>query len=438
MADYLNVNGKTIEIKFLKFPIFSNIFHYFCGAPVAHFGLFRRATRVPQILSLSSKPFMSASKNTTARLRKRKRASGRTALFIDYYHNGKRSYEYLNLYLIPEVTREDKNKNKETLRLAEAVLAKRLVEIQNERFGFEDGFKLDVNFFAYYAKLCEQRHGEMSRGNWGNWLGAFEHLKLYCSEDTTFRDVTPEFVQGFKDFLNKATYLRDARKRAKTTRNSKPLSSATKASYFNKLRACLNQAFDEGIIPRNPMRGIEGFKIEDRERVYLTFDELKAMAKTECRYPVLRDAFLFSCLTGLRKSDIEKMTWGEVRQQGEFTRIVFRQKKTGSQEYLDINPQAVEYMGRRGDAEDKVFPRFSYSNFYLYELKSWAMRAGVNKNITFHSGRHTFAVLMFDLGADIYTVQKLLGHREIHTTQIYAKVMDKKKQEAAMLIPPIK
>ena len=71
------------------------------------------------------------------------------------------------------------------------------------------------------------------------------------------------------------------------------------------------------------------------------------------------------------------------------------------------------------------------------ELKRWAVRAGITKDITFHSGRHTFAVMMLDLGADIYTVQKLLGHKELHTTQIYAKVMDKKKQEAAMLIPPI-
>ena len=194
-------------------------------------------------------------------------------------------------------------------------------------------------------------------------------------------------------------------------------------SYFNKLRACINQAFEDGIIPHNPLRGIEGFKVEERERVYLTLEEVKAMAAAECKYPILRRAFLFSCLTGLRKSDIEKMKWKEVRQQGEFTRIVFRQKKTGGQEYIDINPH--------------VFPNFSYSSYYLMELKRWAVRAGITKNITFHSGRHTFAVLMLDLGADIYTVQKLLGHKEIHTTQIYANIMDKKKQEAAMLIPQI-
>ena len=161
------------------------------------------------------------------------------------------------------------------------------------------------------------------------------------------------------------------------------------------------------------------------------------MVEAECKYPALRNAFLFSCLTGLRKSDIEKMKWSEVRQQGEFTRIVFKQKKTGGQEYIDINPQAVVFMGERRKPEDHVFPNFAYSSFYLMELKRWAMRAGITKDITFHSGRHTFAVLMLDLGADIYTVQKLLGHKEIHTTQIYAKIMDKKKQEAVCMIPDI-
>ena len=152
---------------------------------------------------------------------------------------------------------------------------------------------------------------------------------------------------------------------------------------------------------------------------------------------MLKRAFLFSCLTGLRKSDIEKMRWREVKQQGEFTRIIFRQKKTGGQEYMDISPQAVEYLGKRGNDDSLVFSGFHYSAYLLGELKTWAVRAGITKNITFHSGRHTFAVLMLDLGADIYTVQKLLGHKEIHTTQVYAHIMDKKKQAAVSMIPSV-
>lgn len=372
------------------------------------------------------------------RLRKRKLASGNVSLYLDIYINGKRSYEWLSLYLVPEKTRADKEKNKETLKLADAVRGKRVIELHDGRFGFEGAYRLDTNFLDYYRMLCERRHqSQESLSNWRNWYSTLKKLEKYCRPNMTFRDVTPEFVQGFKDYLDRTARVRNRRKKAVPPENLKPLSNGTKNSYFNKFRACINQAFEDRIIPHNPLRGIEGFKLEESERVYLTLDEVKAMAATECKYPILKRAFMFSCLTGLRKSDIEKMKWKEVRQQGEFTRIVFRQKKTGGQEYIDINPQAVAYMGERRGEEDYVFPNFSYSSYYLKELKRWAVRAGIMKDITFHSGRHTFAVLMLDLGADIYTVQKLLGHKELHTTQIYAKVMDKKKQEAAMLIPPI-
>lgn len=371
------------------------------------------------------------------RLRGRKMPSGRTTLYLDIYIDGKRTYETLKLYLVPEETRKDKEKNKETMRLAEAIRAKRVVELQNGRFGFEDGFKLDTNFLDYYRAMTQERLGTESLSNWGNWFSCLKHLERYCKPNTTFRDITPEWVMGFRKYLDKTARVRDKRKKTKTTEDAKPLSQNTKQSYFNKLRACLNQAFEDGIIPKNPMRGIEGFKDDEVERVYLTLDEVKAMAAAECKYPILRRAFLFSCLTGLRKSDIEKMRWSEVRSQNGGTRIVFKQKKTKGQEYLDISPEAVQFLGERGDPDAHVFPNFSYSSYYLMELKRWAVRAGITKDITFHSGRHTFAVLMLDLGTDIYTVQKLLGHKEIHTTQIYAHILDKNKQEAVMKIPPI-
>lgn len=371
------------------------------------------------------------------RLRQRKMPSGRTTLYLDIYLNGKRSYETLKLYLVPEETRKDKEKNKETMRMAEAIRAKRVVELQNGRWGFEDGFKLDTLFLEYYRGLTEERLGTESLGNWGNWYSCLKHLERYCKPNITFRDITPEWVMGFRKYLDKTARVRDKRKKTTTTEDLKPLSQNTKQSYFNKLRACLNQAFEDGIIPKNPMRGIEGFKDDEVERVYLTLDEVKAMAAADCKYPILRRAFLFSCLTGLRKSDIEKMRWSEVRSQNGGTRIVFKQKKTKGQEYLDISPEAVQFLGERGGPDAHVFPNFSYSSYYLMELKRWAVRAGITKDITFHSGRHTFAVLMLDLGTDIYTVQKLLGHKEIHTTQIYAHILDKNKQEAVMKIPPI-
>jgi len=370
-------------------------------------------------------------------LREKALANGNKSLYLDIYRNGKREYEFLKLYLVPIKTPFDKIQNEETLATAQAIKAKRQIELQNGEYGFTSQFKIDTPFLSYYRKMCVDRQGNVeSRGNWGNWYSCLKHLERYCSEKTTFKDITTDWVEGFKDYLDNAA--KDAYKRKNNdTAEAKPLSQNSKVSYFNKLRACINQAFDDRIIPVNPLRGVSGFKDEETERTYLIFDEVKKMAKIDCKYPVLKRAFMFSCLTGIRKSDIEKMTWGEVQTFGDKTRLIFKQKKTGGQEYLDINPQAAAYLGERRKNTDRVFAGFKYNSQTLLELRRWALLAGITKDVTFHSGRHTFAVMMLDLGADIYTVSKLLGHKELSTTQIYAKVLDKKKQEAVNLIPSI-
>lgn len=370
------------------------------------------------------------------RLRQRKMPTGNISLYLDIYLNGRRTYEYLKMYLVPELTRADREKNRETLKLADAVRAKRVVELRNGQFGFQPTTSPSIRFFDYYRAMCEKRLGTESRGNWGNWYSCLHHLKKYEKRETiTFADITPEWVQGFKDYLeNEAVaWGHDFRKRIK----DKPLARNSKLSYFNKLRACLNQAIEEGIILTNPMRGIDGFKPEEGTRMYLTLDEVRKLAATECEYPQIKAAFLFSCLTGLRRSDVLRLTWGDVHKQGEFTRIIFRQKKTSGQEYLDISPQAAELMGERGLPDEHVFTDIHSPSCTNNTLKLWVAKAGINKTITFHCGRHTFATLMLDIGTDIYTVSKLLGHRDLSTTQIYAKVMDKNKQAAVASIPTI-
>lgn len=370
------------------------------------------------------------------RLRQRRTSSGLISLYLDIYLNGKRSYEYLKMYLVPERTRADKEKNKQTLLLADAIRAKRVVELRNGQYGFQSQFASNTRFFDYYRSLCEKRLGAESRGNWGNWYSCLHHLKKYEKrEDITFAEITPEWVQGFKDYLENdaVAWGHDYRKRIK----DKPLARNSKVSYFNKLRACLNQAYEERIIPVNPLRGIEGFKAEEGTRMYLTVEEVQKLAQTPCDYPQIKAAFLFSCLTGLRRSDVLRLRWGDVYQQGEFTRIIFRQKKTDGQEYLDITAEAAELMGERGKPEECVFTDIHSPTCTNNTIKLWVARAGINKEITFHCARHTFATMMLDLGTDIYTVSKLLGHRELSTTQIYAKVLDKNKQAAVAAIPSI-
>ena len=370
------------------------------------------------------------------RLRTRLLKDGRSSIYLDLYHNGKREYEYLKLYLIPEKSRADKETNKKTMQLAEAIKAKRIVDYQNGKFGFHQP-EHNIRFFDYYSAMCEKRKGAPeSRGNWGNWYSCYKHLQIYeKNKDITFDDITPEWVQGFKDYLENDAKAWSPRYERELEYH--PLSRNSKLSYFNKLRACIHQALADGVISDNPLRGVDNFKAEESKRMYLTIDEIKAITAADCPAPGVKRAFLFSCLTGLRRSDIMKMTWSEVHKQGEYTRIIFKQKKTSGQEYIDITPQAAELLGERRNPTDLVFNDFLTASATNHAIKVWMLRAGITKEITFHCARHTFAVMMLDIGTDIYTVSKLLGHRELSTTQIYAKVLDKTKQAAVMNIPDI-
>ena len=370
-------------------------------------------------------------------LRQRTLPSGRTTLYLDIICNGRRKVESLKLFLIPETSRADKQKNKETLKLAEAIRAKRVVEVQNKEFGFKSDFAEDTNFYDYYVAITEKRLGAESRGNWGNWRSCLKHMEKYDPniKKRTFADITQDWVQGFRDYLEKeaCAWGCDYRERIK----DHPLSKNSKLSYFNKLRACLNQAVEERIIQTNPILGVERFKEAEGTRMYLTIEEVKTLAQTECEYPNIKRAFLFSCLTGLRRSDVLRLKWGDVHKQDGYTRIIFTQKKTGGLEYLDISAQASELLGERGKPNDNVFTDIHSPSCTNEAIKRWVLRAGINKEITFHCARHTFAVMMLDLGTDIYTVSKLLGHRELSTTQRYAKVLDKNKQKAVSKIPDI-
>ena len=364
-------------------------------------------------------------KKKIIRLREKDLANGNKSLYLDIYWNGKRTKEYLKLYLAKPKTPLARDINKQTKSYAEGIRAKRHTELQNNGGGFASDFKQDTNLIRYFEALIEKRKD--SPGNWGNWDSTLKHLSKYCSPQTTFRDIDAGFVEGFKYYLQHEA----------KTKSDTLLSVNSQSSYFNKFRAALNQAFDDRIIPENPAKKVRSIKTDEPHREYLALDELKSLARTECKYPVMKNAFLFSCLTGLRWSDIQKLKWSELQKHGDGWRVVFRQQKTRGQEYLDISSQARDLLGQTGDPDERVFKGLKYSGWHNVELQRWIMRAGVTKDITFHCGRHTFAVLQLELNTDIYTVSKLLGHKDLKTTQVYAKIMDEKKREAMNKIPDL-
>jgi integrase len=363
----------------------------------------------------------------TVTLRRRTKGD-KVSLYLDYYNDGKRDYEYLQLYLIPEpekgkLTKEQKEQNRRTLALAEAIRSKRMLQIKNEEYGFRDTDKAKGSFLAYFERLTEKRR--YSEGNWGNWDSVLKHLQKFAPNGVQFKDVDKNWLENFKEYIQHEA----------KSKSDKKLSQNSQSSYFSKVTAALKEAQKEGIIQNNPANLVEGISPDDPDREFLTLEELQAAAKVECEMPLLKNAFIFSALTGLRWSDIEKLVWSEVQhseQSGYYIR--FRQKKTKGAETLPISEQAFRLLGERKEPKNKVFEGLYYSAWHNLKLREWVMKAGITKHITFHCARHTYATLQITLGTDIYTVSKLLGHRHLKTTEIYAKVIDQKKQEAAQRI----
>ena len=379
------------------------------------------------------------------RIRFKQLSNGNQSIYLDYYTGdvirkenyvgGKRKYEFLKLYLIPERTREDKAKNEATLALAKAIQSKRIVEVQNDAHGFQNTNKSKVNLLDYLENIGKQSAEQGSRNYARTVLNTVRALKLFRGDYIAFRDVDKEFLSEFTD------YLRQMPKASKygVLKTGGRLSNNSVVSYYGTLRTAINRAYKEGIITVNPTKEFDfasKVRQEPSRREYLTLDELKTLINTECRHEIVKRAFLFSCLCGLRVSDIRKLRWCDLQRSGGRVRIEITMQKTKEPLYLPISDEALKWLPERGEANDSdfIFP-LTHEGTVNDTLQHWAKVAGITKHISFHVARHTHATMMLTLGADLYTVSKLLGHKNIATTQIYAKIVDKKKEEAIGLIP---
>ncbi|MFT5252083.1 MAG: integrase [Flavobacteriales bacterium] len=363
----------------------------------------------------------------TVTLRQRKK-SRKISLYLDYYLDGNRKYEYLGLYLIPEsvtgkLTKAQKDENVKILGLAESIRSKRHLEIQNGIYGFNDQAKRKGSFILYMETLAEKR--SESSGNFGNWDSMVKHFKKFCREDVSFGQLDSAFVESFRDYLSK-TAIKS---------NKKRISQNTAYSYYGKFKAALNQAVKDEIIRSNPADKVAGLTPAESQREFLTHEELQNTLKHDCEIPVLKKAFIFSCLTALRWSDIEKLKWSEIQYSNEYGWYIrFEQMKTKGKETLPISDQARDLLGEKGGLSELVFNELIYSDENNKKLRLWIEKAGITKYITFHCARHTCATLQLSLKTDLLTVSKLLGHKNIKTTQIYAKIIDATKREAGSKI----
>lgn len=371
---------------------------------------------------------------TKVTLRQKPISKGRQSLYLDFYpaivnpQSGEPTRrEFLNMYIFDKAKSPlDKQHNKETLQLAEQIRQKRENNLNKPEIytGYEKQQlrireKGEKNFIAYFKELADKRKAS----NADNWMSAYKHLLNFCGENVKFEDVNVRFCEDFKEYLLTS----------KRPNKSKPqLAQNSAVSYFNKFKATLKQAYKEDYFHTDINSVVKPIKPEETHRNFLSVDELNSLVNTPCNNPLMKRAALFSSLTGLRFSDIKKLTWAEVfenKEQGCY--LQFLQQKTKGAEVLPISILAFSLLGQRGAGEQRPFEGLKYSAYENKHLYQWIGAAGITKDITFHCFRHSFATIQLSAGTDLYTISKMLGHSDIKTTQIYAKVVDKAKQEAA-------
>ena len=147
---------------------------------------------------------------------------------------------------------------------------------------------------------------------------------------------------------------------------------------------------------------------------------------------------MFSCFCGLRISDIRTIKWENIKTTldddgRETLHLSLTQQKTNRTVSYALPHEAVKWMPQKTD-NPLVFPGLKSQHSINRHVAEWALKAGIRKHVTFHTARHTFGTMMITLGADLYTTSKLMGHSRTTTTEIYAKIVDKKKDEAMGLI----
>lgn len=367
------------------------------------------------------------------RLRAKKLSNGNLSLYLDRYVNGHREYQFLRLYLVPEYTKEDKDKNKQSLQLANAIKAKQIIELQNGRYGFRTpATKVKTSFLEYIDTFIANRKQAYQRLA----RSLKNHIIKYKGEKVLLSDVDKEFLKGFAQYLNKTQAAGNISKK-----KNRPLSQGSKWNYFNMLSLLLNKARRDGFIVANPMQELNP---EDRpqraepRRTFLTLEEVRNLANTKIKRSDVKQAFLFSCLCGLRFSDIKQLSWNNLQKdsKGDMTAEIIQQK-TGNLLYLPISREALKQLPKVADKSGLVFGTLPDASYTTKILKQWAAKAGITKNVTFHVARHTFATLGLTYGAELYTISKLLGHSNIGVTQIYADIISEKKRKAVDAIPSI-
>lgn len=364
-------------------------------------------------------------------LRTKKIAQGKESIYLDIVKDGIRKKEFIGLYLIPEKTRADKVINRATMKTAEEIRAKRIVELMEGKVGI--GKKPDkVDLLEWFE---EQRlyYYDNDNMNYSKTIhNLIRHLKIFHPRKLMLSDVKPAFIRKFLEYLRSDG----------ANKFGGRLCDETIYTYFTVFSILMNKAVRLELIISNPFHKLSQAEKPQRrtkKKEYLTLSEVKRMAEAECDDWRVKYAFMFCCFTGLRYIDVSRLKWKHIVEVGEGKyQIELIQQKTKEPVYIPLSANALKWLPERGyDGRENYIYKFRDRSIIYDYLKKWGDAAGIDKHLTFHMSRHTCATLLLYYGTDLYTVSKILGHTSIKTTQIYAKIADEMKRTAVQNIPDI-
>ncbi len=339
--------------------------------------------------------------NRLVKIRYTRTSAGKIWLYLEhnYRHNQVKKRDKLSLNISLSLEEADRRRDNQFIRHAVLIRDAKETEIMEGGTLRTPLRQLAFNLFAEGA-IAEKKMADRSiyAAAVNRFNAAFPALSL--------SDISPQHA---KTYLSSISHLK-----ARTINH-----------YIKAIRHICKKAVQEGLLTSNPFEEIKSKKVQSDSQ-FLTRTELLALTNTVCGNLEVERAFLFSCYTGLRLGDIKKLRSSNI-QEGY---LVFTQSKTGSHERIKIPQYAL---GIVADVPGLPFQLPTYKHLRKH-LKRWVELAGITKHITFHCARHTFATLQIELGVDVYLVSNILGHSDVKVTQIYAKIVDKKKDEAMDLM----
>lgn len=358
-------------------------------------------------------------------------ASGAKSIYFDYAINGKRTYQFLKLYINPENTTAAKAANRKTLELVKALKAEKVKEVEMINSGvlpsrIDSGKRITLKeYIEVYIKRISKPSNGLAPSTITTYNAFFQIALRYRNINVSLSNVDTNYCVNFIAHLKKQN-----------------LKDSTIRTYYNNFSSVMNAATKDKLILSNPLVGLKAkdkpSRATEESITYLTEEELRLFANTNCYDDVIKHAFMFCCYCGLRCSDAFALTYENIQVIDGVEHIVTTAQKTKKKTIIPLTEGARKWIYNpvNKNRDCRLFPSRSVQCI-SYTMRFWVQSTGIDKRITFHSSRHTFATLLLANGVDIYTISKLLGHSSISITEVYAKLMNKDRQTALNKLPVI-